>query len=312
MVDLFKNEFINKFFDKENNYILATDENGNPILKDFLDIYDYAEDVPYNQMPNVTKIFNLKPAKVGLLFAGIASIGGNSINNIVEEFIEEVEIKNYLKNNYTIDGISRKFYNFVKKKYDKIYKKSRHKPSIEILVSGFSKKHREPEVKRIKMGDESKIIPEIKRGYYNVAFGGQYDVIQRVAHGIDFSGFEKYYEQCYKTLVKYHDLITEVLKKQKKKIKIPPPLDFKSELSEALNEVKFNGLSAELHNFSEQAAIDLVDFLVDIMIKSQQFSSILPTVGGDIHIALITKARGFKWISKEEYKYKDYQVAKND
>jgi hypothetical protein len=30
------------------------------------------------------------------------------------------------------------------------------------------------------------------------------------------------------------------------------------------------------------------------MIKSQQFSDRLPTVGGDVHLGIITKSEGFK------------------
>ena len=32
------------------------------------------------------------------------------------------------------------------------------------------------------------------------------------------------------------------------------------------------------------------------MIKSQQFSDKLPTVGGDVHLSIITKTEGFKAI----------------
>jgi len=39
------------------------------------------------------------------------------------------------------------------------------------------------------------------------------------------------------------------------------------------------------------------------MIKSQQFSSGMPTVGGEVHIALITKAEGFQFVSREEYSH---------
>jgi hypothetical protein len=73
----------------------------------------------------------------------------------------------------------------------------------------------------------------------------------------------------------------------------------------------FRGIASDLANFSEQAAIDMVDFLISVMIKAQEFSNALPTVGGEIHIALISKTHGFKWISKEEYKYQGYGVPKH-
>ena len=57
-------------------------------------------------------------------------------------------------------------------------------------------------------------------------------------------------------------------------------------------------------------AIGCVDFFVDIMIKSQNFSSRLPTVGGEVHIALIIKNDGFRFISREEYEHEGYAVSK--
>ena len=44
------------------------------------------------------------------------------------------------------------------------------------------------------------------------------------------------------------------------------------------------------------------------MIKSQQFSSMLPVVGGDVHISLITKEDGFRFISREEYEHEGYRT----
>ena len=82
----------------------------------------------------------------------------------------------------------------------------------------------------------------------------------------------------------------------------------------ALFGVKFGGvrgLKANTESLSEQAAINFVEFLIDTMIKAQQFSGSIPTVGGDIHIAIITKAAGFRWISKEEYLFKGHTVQKH-
>lgn len=85
--------------------------------------------------------------------------------------------------------------------------------------------------------------------------------------------------------------------------------DMKDKIFKNIN-WNFNGISVLVRNFSEQAAIDFVNFLIDVMIKLQQFSNAIPTVGGEIHIALISKTQGFKWISKEEYKFKDHAVPK--
>ena len=62
----------------------------------------------------------------------------------------------------------------------------------------------------------------------------------------------------------------------------------------------FDGFHANWGDFSEQNAIDCVDFFIRIMREAQRFATAMPTVGGDIHIALVSKS-GYKSISKEEY-----------
>jgi len=65
---------------------------------------------------------------------------------------------------------------------------------------------------------------------------------------------------------------------------------------------------ARFGDFSEQNAIECVDFFIDIMTKSQLFSARLPVVGGDVHIALITKTRGFEYVSREELRHGEHAI----
>ena len=62
-----------------------------------------------------------------------------------------------------------------------------------------------------------------------------------------------------------------------------------------------------MEEFSEQNAIDCVDFFLRIMIESQSVSSRLPTVGGNVHIAVIRKD-GFHPVSKEVWRHGSYEV----
>ena len=51
--------------------------------------------------------------------------------------------------------------------------------------------------------------------------------------------------------------------------------------------------------FSLQDAIDYADFLIRTTINHQRFSQTIPTVGGDIDIALVTPFDGFQWIRQK-------------
>ena len=55
-----------------------------------------------------------------------------------------------------------------------------------------------------------------------------------------------------------------------------------------------------LASFSLQDAVDYAKFLIRTTAEYQRFSGSMPTVGGDIDIALLTNHRGFQWIAQKE------------
>ncbi len=55
-----------------------------------------------------------------------------------------------------------------------------------------------------------------------------------------------------------------------------------------------------LASFSLQDAVDYAKFLIRTTSDYQRFSGNMPTVGGDIDIALLTNHRGFQWIAQKE------------
>lgn len=57
--------------------------------------------------------------------------------------------------------------------------------------------------------------------------------------------------------------------------------------------------AANFQAFSLQDAIDYAKFLIRTTADFQRFSGRLPTVGGEIDIALITNRRGFRWIEQK-------------
>lgn len=52
--------------------------------------------------------------------------------------------------------------------------------------------------------------------------------------------------------------------------------------------------------FSLQDAVDYAKFLIRTTADYQRFSGTLPTVGGEIDMALVTNRRGFRWIAQKE------------
>ncbi len=312
MIDPF--ELLDRFIevDKKGDLELKKGKDGKVIFKQLSDLSTLIEDLPYNQQTNVTKIYNIQGCKVGVLFAGIASIGEMSVKNIIDDFTDEPEVEKYIKSSVTVKGITNKLADYIKKIYDISFKGWDYKPVMEIITSGYSDKHNKPEIfKTIFSSSGVSIEQSCKRGEHKIVFGGQYDIIERIVLGIDFSTFNRYTSLIDKILSTYHSSIEKEMAAQGAAFKVPKPNDF-NEVQEVLKERFWSGVGFPLANFSEQAAIDFVEFLVQVMIKSQQFSSKLPTVGGDIHMAIITKSGGFRWLSKEEYKFQGNGVSKHE
>ena len=55
-----------------------------------------------------------------------------------------------------------------------------------------------------------------------------------------------------------------------------------------------------LASFSLQDAVDYAKFLIRTTADYQRFSGNMPTVGGEIDVALLTNHRGFQWIAQTE------------
>ena len=56
---------------------------------------------------------------------------------------------------------------------------------------------------------------------------------------------------------------------------------------------------ANYGSFSLQDAIEYAEFLIQTTAKYQKFANMIPTVGGDIDIALITPFKNFTWIKRK-------------
>lgn len=295
-------EIHNAFFDPAGN--LKLDAAGNPLLKSADQIWMHAASRPVNQLPSVTKLFSLDPKRCAALFAGVSRIGDVSVKNLVERFKELSGFKK-LKD-YTIEEIANSLRDFIVSIYDAEIPAPDQRPMMEILLSGYSNSHRQPEIFRILLQwdwNEQKFVSDVKcevqRGNYDIQFGGQYDVIQRVVVGIDLKAWHNLQFRCGEILNTYKSKIEADLLAHGHQLAILPP-DLADPVL-GLFSKDFGGVSgifANVSDLSEKAGIEFVEFLIMTMIKAQEFSSSIPTVGGDIHLGVLTKSSGFRWVAE--------------
>lgn len=300
------------YFDSEKSFKLKIAENGNPVLKDFTDIYRKAKPLPYTHMTHMTKLLSLSPLEMGIMTTGIASIGDRTIKSLLKEFKHKVRAFHTKPKptNYTVKSIGDKILKFINKYYEKEFPEEKRRPDLEFILGGYDKRNQIPEIVRVKF-PRKEIEESLKESKFGIVFGGQMREIQRIVFGSDVLNKRNIYVRHIELLRKYRDKMNDFLKENNISIGIPElSMDEIKELDIFSEDWDLDGFDANWGDFSEQNAIECVDFFVNIMIKSQQFSEGMPTVGGEVHIALITKDEGFRFISKEEYRHGEYFVPK--
>ncbi len=303
-----------EFFDTKKKLELKRDKKGKPLLTDFGSIYRKSKHIPYTHMTHMTKLFSLEPLEMGIMTTGIASIGDRTIKSLIEEFkSKESVFRTKPKSiNYAVKSIASKFLNFISKYYVDEYPDEKRKLDLdlEFILGGYDKRSPIPTIVRIKL-PEKEIKETLKKGKFGIVFGGQMKEIQRLVFGTDGKNRGKIRDRHRELLKQYRNKITEFLKQKNISIEISvlsvEEIDKLEMFSDGWDLDRFQ---ATWGDFSEQNAIECVDFFVNIMIKSQQFSDGMPTVGGEVHIALVTKAEGFRFMSREEYHHAGYFVAK--
>ncbi|MGA2466714.1 MAG: hypothetical protein ABSH06_20480 [Thermodesulfobacteriota bacterium] len=303
LVDPF--DLVHDFFSPENNWNLKTDEEGKPILKNFGDIRNKAQEIAYNQMMNVGKMFSLKPLPMGIMTTGVASIGNRTIRSLINEFKMKSTLAGF--GDYTVKDIAEKVLEFINGYYQPEFLEWKSKPYSELMIGGYGKQGPFPTIFRI-LVHKNKVEATFAEGaLFGIAFGGQMQEIQRIVFGIDSSNRVKLLIQVGELFDKYRKILQEFLKERQVSVELPSFQDYKDDLY-LFRDWDLDGFDADWGDFSEQNAIECVNFFVEIMIKSQQFSSRLPTVGGNVHIGLITQEEGFKFISREEYIHEGYST----
>lgn len=297
------------FFDPDRDFALKLDEQGKPKLASFTDVYQKAREYPVENMTHMTKLFSLDPLKIGVMITGITSVGNRTVKSLIEEFKSQAgEIET---TNYSVQDIARKLSDHISNYYQSEFPDEKDPPYLELILGGYAKGGVIPGIYRIKL-PEKEINKQLEPTNFGMVFGGQMKEIQRIVFGTDSGNKEKIKKRHLELLRRYHGKITEELRKTYPAIQIREPSveELQGDLRFFGNDWDLNRFDARWEDFSEQNAIECVDFFVNIMIKSQQFSRGMPTVGGDVHIAMISEKEGFRSVSREEYCHEDHFIPK--
>ena len=296
------------YFDRDNDFKIKVDDHGKPLLDSLPTLMDQAQSVPYNQLNNVSKLFDLSPLPMGVMFSGITSIGDRTIGKMISAFKERelASVPGTEQSNYTVRSVCDRLREFLRQYYASIYPQAYMQPELELIIGGYGKLGHLPSLYRIDVQEDT--IDEVfsSESPFGVAFGGQKDWIQRIVFGTDVENQVRLAERTHALLLDYHRLISDAVANAGIAFEVPGPDSWGDELG-LFTDWDLQGLDADFAEFSEQNAIDCVDFFIEIMIRAQAVSSRLPTVGGDIHIAVVRK-EGFQFVSREEWRHGDHSI----
>ena len=268
-----------EYFDTDGEFKIRVDDQGKPLLDSLLTVMEQAQSVPYNQLGNVSKLFDLSPLPMGIMFSGITSIGNRTIGRMVAEFKERDDAFNAdaEPSNYTVRSVGDRLRQFFRQYYASIYPEAHAQLELELIIGGYDNLSYLPSLYRIEVREDT--IDEIfsADSPFGVAFGGQNDWIQRIVFGTDENNQVRLAQRANDLLLEYHRRISDAVANAGISFEVPGPDSWGDELS-LFNNWNLDGLDANIADFSEQNAIDCVDFFIEIMIRAQAVSSQLPTV----------------------------------
>jgi hypothetical protein len=284
-------------------------------------------------IPFYPKVFSLEPFAAGVTLSGYGSIGGRTIEDIIEEFSEYYPTV-HNPNNYSLKEMVVNLGH----KINKIIYEYGKGTELELIVAGYSKGieaagKRYGEVYSLRW-QNSKNKVRYKNNYslvelvskdsqFGTFYGGQQFALDRFLYGFDDFMIERILERREMLFKQVREYIYQNIKKAggkiPKNLSIPSPnlqqfnvfrlfSDYKieGEGSQIVRKIKIGSIGKLFTIegfFSLQTAINYCIFLMSCAYAVNSFTYGLPTVGSEMKIATITRKEGFKFKKAGDISY---------
>ena len=298
---------LEEFFDPTDDFKLKMTPDGVPVLSDVFQVMAKAQDVPYNHITNVPKLLGLQPMPMGVMYTGVTAIGERTVRSLIAQFRDEDKVikRGASATNYTVKAMANRLMKFLKGHYDQSFPPGTFVlPQLELLVGGYGKADQTPVVYRLFVHN-GEVQEALTPGSFGIVFGGQMKEIQRIVFGTDTRNKVMLAARVDTILGQYRTRAQERVGAD-----LPAVDDLNADglLDLFAEDFDLERFAAPWGDFSTQNAIECVNFFVEVMTKSQQFSEQLPTVGGRIHMAVVRKEDGFRLISGEEWEHGEHVI----
>ena len=212
-------------FDTENHLKLKLDDQGKPLLDSFSTLMEQAQAVPYNQLSNVSKLFDLTPLPMGVMFTGITSIGSRTIGKLISEFRQSDSVfhADSGPTNYAVRSVGDRLLQFLRQPYASTYPQPHVRPELELIIGGYDNLSYLPSLYRIDVRGDKIVEIFSSDSPFGVAFGGQKDWIQRIVFGTDENNQVRLAHRTHDLLTEYHQRVSEAISDAGITFEVPPP-----------------------------------------------------------------------------------------
>lgn len=305
----FLDPFVNVDLDGEGNPVL--DESGKLCIRFET---DDLQSIVTDAWGNVTKMFPIHQGNTNVVAvtAGLAKMCDRPISSLGAEFLaKRLASETQL---VTVEEIAKSFQDFMREKYDEHYGDSpippRFRDGPEFLVGGFGRDDDFPSLYRLNI-QANTTKPSFADGHAGLAWNGQSDAVERFIKGFDGplqsdvascveEALEKYHSEA---TVKVAEIVNTVLAAVG--AEMPPDIDAALPNPGKVSlPWKNYRLRIAYSNLPLQEAIHLVSFLVNLQSGKARFAPGVATVGGRVHIGVVTKSEGFKLLNEPNLVHK--------
>lgn len=231
--------------------------------------------------------------------SGAAYINRKEIKDIVRQIAAEMQAD---LNAYNAKSIEDKLQEFCDKIKIEVldHLKNLSMGETDFIFSHYNRTKNEPQVFIIK-------IKKIDKDKYDPADTTLVTYEERTSLGIITDGQDTFVDRLIfgSLYTNMHRIKKGVLNYIFKKCK--PKKTKKDEITKEINHIDFlkdtvtgDVFSIKFRELSLQEAVDLVSLLIKIVMDIQVYTEKIPTVGGVIRLAVISKDKGFEWISGDK------------
>lgn len=227
---------------------------------------------------------------------GLAYINQKEIKDIVKSIATEMQVDKSVYYARDVEDVIKEFCDKIKVEIVQ-HLKERDFGDTAFIFSHFNRKENKPQafhiqINQLTKGDydisSSDIITYQDRSYLKILTDGQSGFVERLIFGSLYKNVTEIKKQ-------FIDYILKTFKPNKGKKKAI--IDYIKDFEFLRETVQDDVFSLKFRELSLQEAVDLAALLVKITMDIQVYTEKVPTVGGLIRLAIISKEKGFEWIS---------------